>query len=628
MKRALSSQQNGSIKQVLTKFRDADVGVYEAALTKLPEDFVETCKQPCQMAGCIFHEKGYGTRRYTREGVTHRFCLWCDEAALKKATEDPVRARKIRRSLFVWKSSNEDVYAEALNRLPEDFDIKGGSHLCRNSACVFSTRAIGERAQLIRGTDWCAWCDVSVVAARERTDRGRAQIAKALKKFEADPAVLSAAWCQLSPEFTAIPGNIGKMKRERRAMMAEDLVRQCRGRAVVHQTERVRYPICGCVCDESWRDKVKKFEVVAASRAEAAGETTCPIEKDLDMARISFSRDVNVFYWPTWPCERCHKGMHLQFLCSVCGGDICSPGHCTSKVKQPPHSTPYVYSRSDLHVVAVPSHRMEHAAMESNDKLVDMSGPWAAERRLLRQEADRRRESLAMFSEDYVLFEKLFLCVQMDPVGGRTRMLPWTENYTWGDPSMGDAYCPWGKKWLPFEKLEAALDWLRAPAMQDPHICKIFGHGRSRLLELLPGTAALMQELRERKQRNPKCMLLIKKMGGEWCYLSVPELRELGPPTLTPSMFRSGRIPRAFEEEQAKEPFVFWKQQPFPWVQMPEPIAKTIDWLRPRVAREAETVRKPAPTVRAVDDDGIYNTLAMAIQTGSDCSEDDGMRGL
>ena len=60
--------------------------------------------------------------------------------------------------------------------------------------------------------------------------QGRRLIASAMKKFAQEPSVLGAAWAKMSADFKSIPQQLAGLARERRAMMQEDLVRQCKGR--------------------------------------------------------------------------------------------------------------------------------------------------------------------------------------------------------------------------------------------------------------------------------------------------------------------------------------------------------------------------------------------------------------
>jgi len=261
----------------------------------------------------------------------------------------------------------------------------------------------------------------------------------------------------------------------------------------------------------------------------------------------------------------------------------------------------------------------EIKAMRSNDKVVDMSGPWAAERQRLSRQADRQRESLAMLSEDLVLFEKLFLCVQLDPVSGNREEMPWSES------RFGKWPCLNGE-WVPFADLEAALTWLRAPSVTDPQIAKIYGglqsfqHWQflSPILSLLPGNTLLMRELDSRRTECPRWMVLWLSLASQsqrWGYMDAQAIRQFKP--------KAGRM------FMLGEWFEFWKRQPFPWVAMPQILAHNVAWLRSRTAAiEKSSTKSLAKRTRPVqiDDDDIYGTLANWFPSGS--GEDDDLREL
>jgi len=591
MSRTLSNKrQIGHVKTSLNKFRDADVKIYESALAKLPEDFVETSlEHPCQKPGCVFHSQGYGTPRST----TERFCLWCDEAALTKAAEDPKRASKIRQMLCLWEASNKDVYEEAVDKLPEDFDFEGGKDLCRDWACVFSTKAIGHKARRMPGTQWCSWCDVSVVAARETTDRGRAQIAKALSKFASNPAVLSAAWCKLSPMFKAVPQKIKELKRERHAMMAEDLVRGCKGRVVPHITEPAMCSFCRAKpCPISLRTEVKEFEKVAAAHAAAAGEVRVPIETDTDWMRIRFA-GFGATVYPLDPDQftdinpyHCGcLGENNEARCALCFDTLSASawnnyhyekiGGCCGK-EAPPHTGYYLYSRTGLHPVVLLHRAAEISAMSSNDKYAEQpeltlqqlyrqEEEWR-QSRWLTQEKERTRELDAMLCEDYVVFEKIFMVVQLDPVGGHNQVT----------------------KLRAFDDLAMALEWLRAPCMKDDAIRRFlkdlayWENSPERpdrtVLEFkkLPVTGDLMRELWARREESPQWMMLYRKLcTAPWSYFDAQLRLSLGPRTL----FTCG------------ETFTAWESQRFPWVEMPLMLQKAINFQRSRIPISKEEQR-------------------------------------
>ena len=175
------------------------------------------------------------------------------------------------------------------------------------------------------------------------------------------------------------------------------------------------------------------------------------------------------------------------------------------------------------------------------------------------QEVEMQRESVAMFREDWLLFEKLFISTQLSPHG-------------WECPIRARTI----GRWEPFGDLSTALEWLRTPTMEDAGIC---GGHRCEVLSKLPGTAALRQELDSRRVSQPMCMMLC--LGSAWLpqrwkYLTAAEILRLGQRTYS----------------MGEEHFVFWKRQAFPWVQMPLGAERTMDFLRSRaIALSAQELR-------------------------------------
>jgi len=317
------------------------------------------------------------------------------------------------------------------------------------------------------------------------------------------------------------------------------------------------------------REEIKKYESIAAERAAASGEERVPVETAADRRRICWALDEKRdFLWSeqfyTCGCE--FRGCSMSKLetrsqrfdrvmdvrCAIClrlltddrGNDwhYEHTGNC-STCKAPPQSGYYLKAKPGFHAVLLASAWAEASRMGRNDKVVDMSGPWAAERRqadmqreslamlsedplLLEKQAGMQRESLAMLSEDLVLFRKLFLCVQLDPVAGNRTKMPWNETNEW----------PRG--WAPFDDLAAALTWLRAPSVTDPQIAKIYGGRQSfrewqifnPILSRLPGNALLMRELHLRQTKCPKWMELWIEghpHKERWWYMDAERIRYL-----------------------------------------------------------------------------------------------------
>jgi hypothetical protein len=558
----------GHIKQTLTSFRARNTEVYESALSKLPPDFDDSAqKHPCNNPMCVFDRNGYGRPALT----TTKFCIWCDEAAMQQATKSSYTIGRIKQSLSMFKAENMKIYEKACLRLPLGFDQGPFKHLCQSPGCVFSLQTPGSKARERRNprcwwwcSHLCSWCDPKVLGARECTIQGVRLIVRGLNKFADKPEVLSAAWKKLSPNFMVQLAMGDATMRERRAMIDEDLVHQCKGRTEPYTTE---WAMCG-VCKVKpvgihFRDRVKVFETIAAARAAAAGEARVPIERDADWIRILFAMD------------RRGKGAYCGCLgrritlnCALCfdvfifKGKNCrhyeGTGTCSTK-KAPERNGYYCESKTGLHLVCLLHRAAEISAMWSNDKYVDQPEltleqlcqveEQKAREKLLSQERERKRECQAMLCEDYVMFEKVFLKVQLDPMG---YLNPFQNERAFSD-------------------LAAGLTWLRAPSMRDDGILRLVVQTDSMSWKL-PITSELKNELSARRAESPRWMWLYKgdADGARWKYSDARERATWGP-----SMFWSDL--RDLHGWQTS-----WSQTPFPWVEMPAAMDSTIRLLRSR----------------------------------------------
>ena len=572
----------GHIKQSLKAFQARSTEVYEASLAKLPLDFDQsTQKHPCCNPDCVYDRNGYGRPALTKR----QFCVWCDEAAMAAAVKNSYERGHIKQSLSAFKAANTEVYEKACLRLPADFDSRPQKNLCQNPGCVFSLRSVGSRAREMPGSRLCAWCDPTVMATREGSMQGTKSIMAGLKKFAEKAEVLRAAWEKLSSNFQTLPERAAATVRERAAMMKEDVVRECKGRTVPYISEPAMCSFCRTnPCPISLRTAIKEFESVAAARAAAAGEARVPIEKDADWMRLLFagaraeSQGHNLIDIYTSHCG-C-LGWKIQARCALCLGKL---GHCDnfrhyentggcSAQEAPPRAGFCLDSKTGLHAVALLHRAGEISAMWSNDKhvgqpeltfqqLCAQEQEWR-QRRLRAEEAERTRELEAMLCEDYVLFEKVFMVVQLDPVGGCNSVLNLRA----------------------FDDLAMALEWLRAPSMQDDAI-RMFGkdlafwwrsspsfmEGPGFLLQFskLPSTAELRRELQARRAESPRAMMLYRRLtgtAGRWSYLDAQGRASLGPRTIL----------------AVGEWFTFWEAQPFPWVEMPPMFVNVINFLRSR----------------------------------------------
>jgi len=264
MERALKDSRTcGNIKVSLTMFQEQNTEVYKAALSKLPDDFHAGSTRRCQAQGCVYNRWSVGERAYVGDCV--RFCIWCDEEAMKQAMKDPRSLGHIKQSLTSFEQENSDVYESALAKLPADF-VASPVRLCADPHCLFSTKAPGQKAVAALNSHLCSWCNPSAEATRETSVQGRRLIVAALGQFKAIPAVLIGAWAKRSADFKSAPERAAELVRERRAMRDEDLVSRCSGRTVLHRTEPAPCLACGQPQRTRIREEVKEFEVVAADQ--------------------------------------------------------------------------------------------------------------------------------------------------------------------------------------------------------------------------------------------------------------------------------------------------------------------------------------------------------------------------
>ena len=254
-----------------------------------------------------------------------------------QATKTSYTIGRIKQSLSTFKAVNMEIYEKACLRLPLGFDQGPLKNLCQSPGCVFSLQTPGSKARERRGSHLCSWCDPKVLGARECTIQGVRLIVRGLNKFADKPEVLSAAWKKLSPNFTVQLTMGAATMRERRAMIDEDLVQQCKGRTESYTTESAMCGVCkvkpvgmGLKC---LREGVKVFETIAAARAAAAGETRVPIERDADWMRILFAMDgkprfskclKDLLEIDCWPYYCGCLGRRITLTCALClGGLFC-----------------------------------------------------------------------------------------------------------------------------------------------------------------------------------------------------------------------------------------------------------------------------------------------------------------
>ena len=306
MKAAMGTAEGlKNIRVSLSIFEEKSESVFQAAMQRLPADF-NASEMYCSMSSCVYNEQRPGEKARTPAG--RAYCVWCDADAMNAALQTDAGRARIRQSLSMFEKRSLSVFEQAGQRLPEDFVRT--SLLCTSKDCVFSLSSPGERARARANSHLCAWCDPHVVSSRETSGAGGLRkITNALNTFAKYPAVRIAAYAKLSVNCRTAPQSAADLKRERRAMLQEDLVRACAGRQKKAANFSPRLSgtceLC-CVSMPPLRDEVKEFELVVASIARGLGEAKSPIEMDADWFKICCSGE----YWRT--C------MQFKFLPAPC----------------------------------------------------------------------------------------------------------------------------------------------------------------------------------------------------------------------------------------------------------------------------------------------------------------------
>ena len=106
------------IRQTLTMFEQTDHAVFQAALSKLPDDFSRVRSDYCQRVGCVYNERRPGLPGRATEGS---LCRWCDPALLATLCWT-ARFGQISHSLSMFYFKDKSVYEVALQQLPEEFN--------------------------------------------------------------------------------------------------------------------------------------------------------------------------------------------------------------------------------------------------------------------------------------------------------------------------------------------------------------------------------------------------------------------------------------------------------------------------------------------------------------------------
>jgi len=589
-----STSGRAKIAKALTLFSKHPT-THSAALALLPDDFQTGDRRYCQARGCPFNMHRPGNPGRCVGASTH--CIWHDASARDSALRSEEGRKSIRRSVALLKQSGAEhddgayLWEHALRLLPADFALS--ARMCANSCCRFSLLRIGQPARSQQTSDLCAWCDTGVLASRESTEAGRRLIAYALSKWVARTDVLLAAWGKLSPEFRAAATRPASRTWENRAMAKHDWVHRCQSRTRPYITQPAMCSVCRSKPSTiSLRRDIKEFESVAAASAAAAGEARVPIETDAHWLRLLFAGCGETLSFDTTSfCRECldlQRVRPLRARCALCLESL-RPGLWNDRHQEnsggcsgheaPPRAGVYLESKTGLHVVALLHRSAEISAMWSNDKYVEQ--PELTFKQLLaqeqewrqcrwrRQEAERTRELEAMMCEDYVVFEKVFMVVQLDPLG---------RNSMWPQQRA-------------FDDLAAALEWLRAPSMQDDAIRRYMqalaswgtsvsgepedGCAQPPLLEStwtqLPITAELRTELLARQTESPRHMMLYRSPYWNPCLWSYLDAQE-----------RAIHITPSPTYRLRGELVINWEAQPFPWVEMPRMLQNVINFLRSR----------------------------------------------
>jgi hypothetical protein len=150
---------------------------------------------------------------------------------------------------------------------------------------------------------------------------GIRRITIALRAFSDYPAVCSAALSKLSEHFKTTPERKECLKRERKAMLDEDIVHQCAGQKVVVADYGPRLLACEC-CGEA--PKLQRHEIKLFERMTGA------IERDADWLKICLSGpyfacddgELGQFAFTPQGCVACWDYICKRCKCEVALGDV------------------------------------------------------------------------------------------------------------------------------------------------------------------------------------------------------------------------------------------------------------------------------------------------------------------
>ena len=267
-----------NVRVTLSMFEAKNEVVYRSALGKVPPGFFQST-QYCNGDLCIYSRERPGQRvRFSDAARGQSHCIWCSPAAMQEAMRTQDGRRNVQLSLSMFEQKAPNVFRSAAAKLPTDF--LRSVEMCCGSDCVFSLSTPGKAARARQRSTLCSWCDPAIVGQRETSLHGIKHITRALRAYAGYPEVCAAALSKLSEDFKTAPQRRAALKRERKAMLQEDVVRRCAGRCVEVPDYGPLLPSC-VLCSKAMRPvrrEVKLFEHVMGA-----------IESDADWLKICLS---------------------------------------------------------------------------------------------------------------------------------------------------------------------------------------------------------------------------------------------------------------------------------------------------------------------------------------------------
>ena len=121
----------------------------------------------------FFNREKPGTAARAYKNTT--YCLWHSPKLLQEHLDTPGGRAKLRelltrlRTLEPWRIDaihEINLYDQAADKLPKDF--VESTTKCAAKSCCFARTPIGGKAKRHEKSDFCAWCDPAIVAAREK----------------------------------------------------------------------------------------------------------------------------------------------------------------------------------------------------------------------------------------------------------------------------------------------------------------------------------------------------------------------------------------------------------------------------------------------------------------------------